>query len=161
MNLGLMTCQVCGSEAPRTGRRQLRCKSCSYVKACADIYAARVASGSIKKPGVGTGNGQGSGPEHHSWKDGSSVYRKLRGTKCERCGSTKFLCAHHKDEDRTNNAPENIETLCKSCHQIEHKAGLNFGPVTADKAKLLSKTIRDTMKRYKRDARGRMTKERI
>lgn len=43
--------------------------------------------------------------------------------KCERCGFTVTgadLPRHHKDRDRSNNSPENLEVLCAACHRIEH-----------------------------------------
>src|SRR6266436_3613409 len=43
--------------------------------------------------------------------------------KCERCSfedHTEELPRHHKDRDRTNNDPSNLEILCKTCHGIEH-----------------------------------------
>lgn len=41
---------------------------------------------------------------------------------CERCGFTDAmeLPRHHKDRDRRNNDPSNLEVLCQSCHGIEH-----------------------------------------
>lgn len=45
---------------------------------------------------------------------------KLRGRVCEECGSTAGLHAHHRDEDTSNNAPENIATLCGPCHLRWH-----------------------------------------
>jgi hypothetical protein len=41
---------------------------------------------------------------------------------CEECGSTSLLGLHHKDEDRTNNSPKNLQTLCPSCHTAWHWA---------------------------------------
>ncbi|HEC61942.1 MAG TPA: hypothetical protein ENI27_06765 [bacterium] len=46
--------------------------------------------------------------------------RKLRKSHCERCGTTTNLNTHHKDEDLRNNSPENIQTLCASCHTKHH-----------------------------------------
>ena len=42
---------------------------------------------------------------------------------CERCPRTDCLCAHHIDEDRSNNTLENGECLCVWCHDEEHEAG--------------------------------------
>jgi len=58
-------------------------------------------------------------------------YRELimqrDGYKCVKCGSTKGLIVHHKDEsgqtDDPNNDPGNLVTLCNSCHMGEH--GIN------------------------------------
>lgn len=43
-------------------------------------------------------------------------------TACEQCGSTFRLGLHHKDRDRTNNSPENLQTLCPTCHTRLHWA---------------------------------------
>jgi 5-methylcytosine-specific restriction endonuclease McrA len=45
---------------------------------------------------------------------------KVKGAKCNRCGSKKYLLVHHKDRDRENNDDSNLEVLCKACHQKEH-----------------------------------------
>lgn len=54
--------------------------------------------------------------------------RKMRGISCENCGGAKLLAAHHVDGNWKNNSPENIQTLCVSCHAIHHhrvkRAGL-------------------------------------
>jgi hypothetical protein len=39
---------------------------------------------------------------------------------CESCGTTDLLHLHHMDEDRTNNSPTNLRTLCASCHTRWH-----------------------------------------
>lgn len=45
---------------------------------------------------------------------------KLRKKSCQRCGATANLQVHHKDRNPANNAPDNIETLCSSCHTTTH-----------------------------------------
>ena len=52
------------------------------------------------------------------------IYKKPRV--CERCGSRRQIIVHHKDHDNTNNAVENLEVLCRSCHNVEHKRGVPF-----------------------------------
>lgn len=51
-------------------------------------------------------------------EDGRDLYT------CERCDHIDPfnipLPRHHKDRDRSNNAPSNIEVLCQSCHALEH-----------------------------------------
>lgn len=49
--------------------------------------------------------------------------------KCSRCGKTKNLVVHHKDRlgrgnKNPNNALDNLETVCKRCHLLEHKSEL-------------------------------------
>lgn len=42
---------------------------------------------------------------------------------CERCNLTSTFEAHpihHKDRDRSNNIPRNLEVLCRTCHTKEH-----------------------------------------
>lgn len=46
--------------------------------------------------------------------------RKLRKDACEECGSTEKLSTHHKDRDWRNSDPENLVTLCISCHLKGH-----------------------------------------
>jgi len=53
--------------------------------------------------------------------------RALLGKKCECCGASKRLHAHHVDEDWTNNAPENVQTLCVFCHQFWHATHRRLG----------------------------------
>ena len=46
--------------------------------------------------------------------------RKHLGKECEACGHNKSLHAHHIDQDNANNIKENIQTLCKHCHEFWH-----------------------------------------
>lgn len=42
---------------------------------------------------------------------------------CERCNDFNKETErhrHHKDRDRSNNEPTNLEVLCTSCHTLEH-----------------------------------------
>lgn len=64
------------------------------------------------------------GPAHYAWK-GDNVIAKSGQKRarnlypvigpCSRCGSAKSE-RHHKDGNTANNAPENIEILCRRCH---------------------------------------------
>lgn len=45
----------------------------------------------------------------------------LRKDACEHCGRDgSHLQLHHVDFDRSNDLPENLLTLCASCHAGEH-----------------------------------------
>ena len=57
--------------------------------------------------------------------------RKLRKPACEACGETRRLQAHHVDQNRTNNTPENIQTLCKWCHDFLHATAKRRGLTVA------------------------------
>jgi hypothetical protein len=65
---------------------------------------------------------------HIKPNSGRKAARKLTERKtCERCPQTTGLEVHHKDRDPTNNAPENREVLCQSCHQQEHITAGDWG----------------------------------
>jgi hypothetical protein len=56
-------------------------------------------------------------------KDKSGFHTKARKfikQNCESCGSDKKLDVHHIDHNWKNNAPENLKTLCRSCHMKLH-----------------------------------------
>ena len=46
---------------------------------------------------------------------------------CIRCGFEGKLVVHHKDKNVRNNDWLNLEPLCYSCHNKEHKVWQNFG----------------------------------
>ena len=67
---------------------------------------------------------QGYSAAHHSAR--KLAYLILnRECCCERCGSKKNIDVHHKDRNRNNNTPNNLELLCRSCHMKEHSNNLN------------------------------------
>lgn len=52
-------------------------------------------------------------------------WRAFVKDRCERCGfeaeDKRQLDVHHKDWNRANNDPSNLETLCPPCHRIVEK----------------------------------------
>lgn len=90
------------------------------------------------RTGVGKGGGQRTGKDSPFWTKGLGWYpkegKRLKALHpfCERC--QKDLrnvrpvewCTHHRDHNRLNNVTENLEILCKQCHQQEHEAGKHF-----------------------------------
>lgn len=68
-----------------------------------------------------------SGPRHHLWIDGGSMYREamLRSEKkqiCRLCKTrdTRILIVHHIDKNRRNNTLTNLAWLCHNCHFLVH-----------------------------------------
>lgn len=57
---------------------------------------------------------------------GKIDYRKIAFEKneqvCKRCGYDKYpiMVVHHKDRNRENSHPDNLEVLCSRCHDEEH-----------------------------------------
>ena len=45
----------------------------------------------------------------------------IQADSCRRCGKQKRVDIHHIDENPLNNAPMNLEPLCRSCHLRAHK----------------------------------------
>ena len=67
-------------------------------------------------------------PHRTSWQAAADMF-KLESGCANRTGQYGFTCTttiehsamldlHHKDGDRTNNVPENIECLCACCHRL-------------------------------------------
>jgi len=115
-------CIKCGDDIPAT--KYSSSKYCS-VK-CRNAYLTylyKIRKGLIKKPGTGSGGNQW-GENNHQYKNGIGLYKKLPFTTkekiCERCGSNLNILVHHKDENRSNNTLDNLEVLCKKCHQNHH-----------------------------------------
>jgi len=46
---------------------------------------------------------------------------------CESCGCKTSLQAHHIDQNPENNTSENIQTLCKHCHDFWHTTAKRLG----------------------------------
>ncbi len=62
-------------------------------------------------------------------KTGTLLWRARRHRKkaCEACGYTRFLHAHHVDQNQENNDPVNLQTLCKHCHNFWHTTAKRLG----------------------------------
>ena len=105
-----MNCKECG--APVTRHSKL-----GFCHTCANRLIPRA---------------RRSAEEHQNWK-GDEAGRKARlergrkiarrlydptGSLCCRCLDAPAVERHHIDGDTTNNAPENVEMLCHSCHSV-------------------------------------------
>lgn len=118
-------------EKPLTSKR----KYCS--KKCQGAYLQqkyRIRHSLIQKPGVGSGGNQFD-DKNHQFKNGWTTYRRKAFDNlpnlCNRCRSTKFLLVHHKDHNRMNSDLENLEVLCKKCHQEHHALRDDKGQYTS------------------------------
>lgn len=59
---------------------------------------------------------------------------RFRGNCCEVCGGTHMVSSHHIDGNPANNSPENIQTLCGSCHTSHHHHARRAGLTVPGKA---------------------------
>lgn len=131
-------CENCGKTFLTKGPASKYCESCGPIihkrkfKESHDKYRRRKGV----KVGVGSGNNQGYGETHHSFKDGIALYQRIvkdnKEPFCERChisinySDSYSWCCHHRDHNRQNNNLSNLELLCKRCHQIEHNCQNNL-----------------------------------
>lgn len=93
--------------------------------------------------GVGSGNAQGKRQQSKFYKTGIGIYRLLMDDAgipyiCNRCNkeldksNPHSWCTHHIDRDRHNNTLNNLERLCKRCHQLEHRCWEAIGLLIDD-----------------------------
>lgn len=111
-----VACGICGKPLEIRKPRFTRCKSKIFFcsKGCKDM-AARCSSGVPIQPA------------HYGTGIGSRAYRRIAfehyAQRCARCGYAahpEILQVHHKDRNRSNNDPNNLEVLCRNCHVVEH-----------------------------------------
>jgi hypothetical protein len=85
------------------------------------------------------GNYGRTGKDHWAYRNGIGVFKKqlspqirLEVKFCERCAldlsnaKNGFWVVHHRDHNRSNNERDNLELLCKRCHQRHHRCGDNL-----------------------------------
>jgi hypothetical protein len=64
-------------------------------------------------------------PSH--WETYHWRARKHRKDYCEACGWTLSLEVHHADQQPENNETDNLQTLCKHCHDFWHTTQKRLG----------------------------------
>lgn len=132
----MKTCRRCKEEYENKSPRQWYCEPCAVE---VPKENSRRANANHRRKlgrqvGVGSGGTQLKGEESPYWKTGIGTYKKKGrkkleqlGFKCERCDcdidqdKKGSWATHHKDHNRQNNKDENLEVLCKRCHQVEHE----------------------------------------
>lgn len=140
------SCVDCGSSFQRSGQNHKRCASCKDVVMKAAIKASNFKSGRLN--GKGSGSNTGIGKENHMYRHGKLTFKRWAREKkqelghCERCfkdlrEATHYQwVGHHKDHNQMNNVPENLELLCRRCHQLEHDCVKAFEGVTTNRDKV-------------------------
>jgi hypothetical protein len=123
-------CVVCSASGFTTGKYQKYCSDCSKEQNKNNVRNWGFRNGVFN----GLGSGGKIGQDNQNYIHGRSVFRRWAQEKlkhlsycCERCGTYIDASArgtwagHHKDHNKSNNIIENLEVLCKRCHQIEHE----------------------------------------
>ena len=137
------TCTKCHKTFLPISNRQAVCKTRRPSSIRREKEDARRTNFSIEKSVSSNG-----------WKTGIGVYRLIgKKNSCEKCSSKSHLVVHHKDEDRENNNPDNLETLCKKCHQVGHECWK-----VLPKGEELSELKKKQASKAKRDEFGRFIK---
>ena len=55
-------------------------------------------------------------------RNGRYIAQQVKGNgNCEICGNEYSIDVHHKDQNTSNNIPENLQRLCRSCHMLIHR----------------------------------------
>lgn len=134
-------CKYCSSRYKPTGPAQRACVVCSKHLENINSQVKRDIIrfnkfGTYER--IGKGGSNKKGIDHGQYKNGIGFFHSVISPAiktrryCERCGkdlaaATRYeWCAHHKDHDQTNNVIDNIELLCKRCHQLEHDCCANL-----------------------------------
>lgn len=99
----IKTCKKCGKPF---NRRRFKNRLEDYTRFMERMYCSKQCS--YVRPPVTSRKG---------FLYGARKHRKLL---CENCQSTEHLQIHHKDENWKNNSPENLQTLCRTCHMKLH-----------------------------------------
>lgn len=114
-------CSICGRIIIVKTNNTKYCVKCKKHKQVEWTMKCRKKKYPETEIGVGSGNSsRHKGKLSTSYKTGIGSYHKAIKDMCEICGSKEHLCVHHKDTNRKNNNPENLQTLCRSCHTKEH-----------------------------------------
>ncbi len=137
-----MNCLLCNIIFIRTGRNHRYCLQCAKLKQKENVSNWQKKYRTLN-PGVGSGGTTGFEKDNPYYRHGQCVFRRWAKERlkqlsfcCERCGSYIDVAhrgswaGHHKDHNRSNNVKENLEVLCKKCHQIEHECWKAFQSVT-------------------------------
>jgi 5-methylcytosine-specific restriction endonuclease McrA len=123
-----------------SGPAQKYCEDCIPLvrKEAARIrsYAHAIKKGRIKQPGIGSGNARRANGQHTRFTNGRGIYPTIayeaHGFDCAHCGidvrtlRSSQRAVHHKDRNRRNNHPDNLEVMCRACHAREHEVVHNL-----------------------------------
>lgn len=128
------SCRACHDIYQPAGPAAKYCDPCGQFRRDVQIWTSHRRKTLSRGGKIGVGSGgmnKGSAGVH------IKMYRKvfldtlyeIQNGQCWTCAesfSKELLLVHHLDHDRHNNVIENLELVCKRCHQIEHECWLAF-----------------------------------
>lgn len=160
------------------GLKEIACPACGALflpKSARATYCGRVCAGkahSTRMVGVGNSHFK-DGRSYALWfhqmrlpildRDGfacvacrrGEVFRALRWG--PRAIFKSSLAVHHVNEDRTDNRPENLVTLCSTCHAIHHKSHSTPWPWFAEYARRATESTTSRWKDFATSLRARFS----
>lgn len=90
-------------------------------------------------------------PNHYQMKKSRLVKLQETGGRCECCGkkpkNTSDLEIHHKDGNKANHSPENIQLLYFKCHKKLHRGRINK-PYNCKFVKLVGQSTHEIAQEY-------------
>jgi 5-methylcytosine-specific restriction endonuclease McrA len=108
------SCEHCGKSYKRANGATKR-RFCSNRCAKAAEHGQKQFTLQVLRRGVNSKNGRSSVSALKAYKEAFP--------RCQRCGWNEeptILHVHHKDRNRRNYDYSNLETLCPTCHVLEH-----------------------------------------
>lgn len=114
-------CAWCGKKVELTPGRAAKSKSGMHFcnRECQAAGMALNSGLEIRRPSHwGTASGSKRSAKKHR-----AIAFEHYPQECNRCGwdeVPEVLVVHHRDYEKSNNAPENLEVLCNNCHALEH-----------------------------------------
>lgn len=81
-------------------------------------------------------------PEAESKGAHHATARNFIESACSACGTSENLQVHHKDREWRNNNPDNLQTLCGSCHMKLHWKQGDMTPQTKNLKRGTQKAVK-------------------
>ncbi len=130
--------QRCSSSRPKNKEHNVRCHWCgvSFYKSESNIAGSKsglfFCSRAHKDRAQRIGGVREIMPSHYGTAgvDYRAIAFESHPPCCNVCGYLKhkeILHVHHRDHDKSNNSPSNLELLCPTCH-MEHHFETRSGP---------------------------------
>lgn len=131
-------CIACNTTYSPKGNAAKYCEDCATFRT--KVMARYHSKTRHAKAGRNVGVGSGGASRHTPETVTVSTYRKVFLTRlflnqkglcydCKEAFPESKLLVHHIDHNRANNKIDNLQLVCKRCHQIEHECWLAFRKV--------------------------------